>query len=359
MTEKVYRVLDVNLNRLREGLRVVEDYHRLVCDDKRALQVKNLRHDLRRLLDKRLTLDCLAARSAETDIGRRTFTDTEAQRQDWPAVLQANLKRAQEAARVIEECAKLVGRFELSQGIKAIRFRLYDMEKQVLNQRTVKIREWFGVDRKVPELYLVLDEEFYSGSDLIADVKSILGAGISFLQWRQKSGSDSYFLSRALEIRALCREFAIPFVVNDRPDIALLTDADILHLGQDDLPIAAARQLVGELMPIGRSTHSLEQALSAVAEGADYLGFGPIFMTPSKRKPDPEVGLLGLQEMLTQVDLPVVAIGGLDETNLDAVAATGVPAVAVIRAILQAARPAEKVATLKALLKTSIEDKSV
>ncbi len=355
MTEKIYRVLDANFNRLREGLRVVEDYCRLVCDDNLALQVKDLRHDIRAFTDEKLNLACLVARSSETDIGSRTFTETEARRQDWPAVLQANLKRSQEAARVIEECAKLVGRSELSQGIKALRFKLYEMEKRVLNQRTVRIRDWFGIDRKVPELYLVLDEEFYTGSDLIADVRSVLGAGISFLQWRQKSGSDSYFLERALEIRALCREFTTPFVVNDRPDIAILTDADILHLGQNDLPIAAARQLVGEAMPIGRSTHSLDQALQAVAEGADYLGFGPIFKTPSKRKPDPEVGLQGLKEMLAQVDLPVVAIGGLDETNLTDVAVAGVPAVAVIRAILQAADPAAKVATLKALLQNSVK----
>ncbi len=355
MSEKVYRVLDVNFNRLREGLRVVEDYCRLVCDDNLALQVKSLRHDVRSLIDDKLAVACLAARSSETDIGRKTFTKTEAQRQDWPAVLQANLKRSQEASRVIEECAKFVNRSELSQGIKALRFTLYEIENRVLNQRTVKIREWFGVDRKVPELYLVLDEEFYVGSDLIADVRAILGAGISFLQWRQKSGSDSYFLERTLEIRALCREFKTPFVVNDRPDIAILAEADILHLGQNDLPIAAARQLVGEVMPIGRSTHSLDQALRAVADGADYLGFGPIFKTPSKRKPDPEVGLQGLKEMLAQVDLPVVAIGGLDETNLADVAAAGVPAVAVIRAILQAADPSAKVATLKDLLKNSIK----
>lgn len=360
MTDKVYRVLDVNFNRLREGLRVVEDYCRLVCDDNVALQIKDLRHDIRLLVDEEIALTSLAARSSETDIGRQTFTDSEAERQDWSAVLQANLKRSQEAARVIEECAKLISRPELSQGIKALRFRLYEMEKLVLNQRTHKIREWFGIDNEnAPKLYLVLDEEFYSGSDLIADVKAVLKAGIGLLQWRQKSGADSYFLSRALEIRALCREFNTPFVVNDRPDIAILTDADVLHLGQNDLPIAAARRLVGELMPIGRSTHSLDQALKAVAEGADYLGFGPIFKTPSKRKPDPEVGVDGLEEMLAKVDLPVVAIGGLDEKNLKVITATGVPAVAVIRAILQADDPAAKVLMLKELLKASIEDKSV
>ncbi|MCK5681344.1 thiamine phosphate synthase [bacterium] len=352
MQDRLYRVLDVNFNRLREGLRVVEEYCRLVCDDGLALQVKGLRHDLRLLLDDKLALACLEARQAETDVGRQSFTDTEACREDWQAILQANLKRAQEAARVIEECAKLDDTYaKLSQGIKGLRFALYELEKKVLNRRSTLIREWFaGGDEKAATLYLVVDEEFYTGSDLLADVQAILKAGIGFLQWRQKRGSDDYFLKQALKIRALCLEFKTPFVVNDRPDIAILTDADILHLGQDDLPIAAARCLVGEQMPIGRSTHSLEQALKAVADGADYLGFGPIYTTPSKRKPDPEVGLAGLREMLAQVSLPVVAIGGLNETNVVSAAATKVPAVAVIRSILQSENPAAQVATLKDLL---------
>ncbi len=352
MGERVYRVLDVNLNRLREGLRVVEEYCRLVCDDDQALQVKVLRHDIRSLLDEQLNTACLASRQAETDVGRRTYTATEAAREDWPALLQANLKRAQEAARVIEECAKMVDHSELSRGIKDLRFTLYELEQSLLNRRTEKIRKWFGCDsdRKSGKLYLVVDEEFYSGTDLMADIRAVLETGIGLLQWRQKSGSDRYFLEQAMAIRALCREFATPFVVNDRPDIACLVDADILHLGQDDLPIAAARRMVGETMPIGRSTHSLKQALAAVAEGADYLGFGPIYKTPSKRKPDPEVGLDGLQEMLSRVSLPVVAIGGLDETNIASVAATGVPAVAVIRAVLQAEVPAAKVAVLNSCL---------
>ncbi len=353
MGKRVYRVLDVNLNRLREGLRVVEDYCRLVCDDDQALRVKDLRHDIRSLLDDKLSADCLAARQVETDIGRQTFTATEASRENWSALVQANLKRAQEAARVIEECAKLITHSELSRGIKALRFTLYELEKSILNQRSTRIRKWFGMDDKESQkLYLVVDEEFYTGSDLLADVRAVLKTGVGLLQWRQKSGSDSYFFEQALAIRALCREFHTPFVVNDRPDIALLVEADILHLGQDDLPIAVARRMVGPAMPIGRSTHSLAQALAAVAEGADYLGFGPIYKTPSKRKPDPAVGLAGLKEMLARVSLPVVAIGGLDETNIAAVAATGVPAVAVIRAILQAEDPAAKTAALKSLLQS-------
>ncbi len=347
---RVYRVLDVNFNRLREGLRVVEDYSRLVCDDDLALQIKDLRHRLRRLLDEKLTLSCLRERRVETDIGRQTFTDSEAERSDWQAILQANLKRAQEAARVIEECSKLVLEPQLSQGIKALRFELYELERAVIGSRTAKVREWFGwPDKKAAALYLVVDEAFYSGSDLIVDLKAVLRAGVNFLQWRQKCDSDSSFLERAREVGALCREFKTPFVVNDRPDMAILAEADALHLGQDDLPIDEARRLVGPEMPIGRSTHSLAQALAAEAEGADYLGFGPIFTTPSKAKPDPEVGLSGLVEVLNHVSLPVVAIGGLDEDNLVEVVRSKVAAVAVIRAILKADRPAEKVGLLRSL----------
>ena len=348
---RVYRVLDVNFNRLREGLRVVEDYSRLVCDDELALRTKDLRHRLRLLLDAKLALSCLRERRAANDIGRRTFTDSEAERSDWQAILQANLKRAQEAARVIEECGKLVLRPQLSQGIKALRFELYELEKSVIGSRTAKLREWFDLsDKKAASLYLVVDEDFYFGSDLIADLKAVLEAGVDFLQWRQKRGSDSSFLERARKVRALCLEFETPFVVNDRPDIAILVEADALHLGQDDLPISEARRLVGPEMPIGRSTHSLGQALTAEAEGADYLGFGPIFTTPSKVKPDPEVGVTGLVEMLHQVSRPVVAIGGLDEDNIAAVVRSKVAAVAVIRAILKADQPAEKVSRLRSLI---------
>ena len=352
MTEdrRVYRVLDVNFNRLREGLRVVEDYCRLVCDDELALQIKDLRHRLRLLLDDELVFSCLKERQSATDIGRLTFTDSEAERSDWQALLQANLKRAQEAARVIEECGKLVLRPQLSQGIKALRFELYELEKSVLGSRAAKIREWFGLsDKTAAALYFVVDEDFYSGSDLIADLKAVLEVGVDFVQWRQKRGSDNLFLEKARELGALCQKFKTPFVVNDRPDVAILAEADALHLGQDDLPIAEARRLVGSEMPIGRSTHSLPQALEAVAEGADYLGFGPIFATPSKVNHDPEVGLSGLVEILNHVSLPVVAIGGLDEDNIAEVARCKVSAVAVIRAILKADHPAEKVGRLRSL----------
>jgi len=265
-------------------------------------------------------------------------------------------ERAQEAARVLEEYGKLLDLEGFSRGLKALRFSLYELEQELLAGRRPRVRRWFGyeienADKEAAAFYLVVDEKFYCGSDLFADLRRILDAGVDIIQWRQKEGDDASFLEKAGRLRELCREYDTPFVVNDRPDIARLVEADGLHLGQNDLPLAAARQLVGPEMPIGRSTHSLAQALRAVEEGADYLGFGPIFTTPSKARPDPTVGVDGLVEMLAQVDLPVVAIGGLTPDNLPTVVRSGrVPAVAVIRAVLAAPDPARAVRELRSRL---------
>jgi len=354
--QQLYRVLDANLNRLREGLRVLEEHQRLVCDDHGCGRIKALRHELRELVDDSLQAACLAARRAGDDVGAEGQTLSEAARADGNDLLAANCKRAQEAARVLEEYGKMLPGESFSRGIKKLRFALYELEQELLSGRRARVRRWFAFDRPAPKkaaaFYLVADEKFYPGSDLFADLARVLEAGIDILQWRQKAGSDASFLEKAARVRELCREFETPFVVNDRPDIALLVDADGLHLGQNDLPLDAARKLVGPGMPIGRSTHSLVQARRAVEEGADYLGFGPIFTTPSKANPDPVVGIDGLIEILKVVgDRPVVAIGGLDVDNLpEVVKPSRVPAVAVIRAVLAAPDPARAVRELKACL---------
>lgn len=332
----IYRILDANLNRWREGLRVVEDCCRLLRGEESFAALKELRHRLQGLFSPEMQRRCLAAREADSDVGRDTRGPTESRRADLTAVLRANLKRCQEAGRVIEEYAKVLGAQQVAQEAKSLRFALYSLEKTLLLDRQTRVSSWFGRRGGQPVLYLVVDEAFYRGADLLADLDKALAAGVDLLQWRWKKGPDRDCLARARELKTLCARYRVPLIVNDRPDIALLAAADGLHLGQDDLPLAAARQVVGEEMPIGISTHNREQARAAVAAGADYLGFGPVFPTPSKENPDPVVGVETLQAVVAATPRPVVAIGGIDSGNIARVRATGAAAVAVIRAVLAA-----------------------
>ncbi len=329
----VFRVLDANLNRLREGLRVVEEHCRLVKNDRSFSQLKEIRHLLQKFYPPKLETLCLQARQADDDVGNKTFNPSEANRDDSRAVLRAGLKRSQEASRVIEEYAKIIHEDDVSRKAKSLRFSLYTLEKKLLISRKDKVTSWFDGNRDY-SLYLVVDEAFYHGQDLLTDLEMALIAGVHLLQLRQKRSGDQHFLSRARQLKSLCAEYQVPFIVNDRPDIAFLSAADGLHLGQDDLDIDAARKIVGEEMPIGRSTHFLEQALAAEAEGADYIGFGPVFKTPSKENPDPVVGIDGLRKVVRQVSIPVVAIGGINHENIALVRATGTAGIGVIRAIL-------------------------
>lgn len=329
----VFRVLDANLNRLREGLRVVEEYCRLVQNDQSFQQLKDIRHLLQKMYPPALETLCLQARQADDDVGNKTFSPSEANRADSRAVLRAGLKRSQEASRVIEEYAKVIHQDGVSREAKKLRFSLYTLEKRLLVSRKEKVASFFDGKRGFA-LYLVVDEAFYRGHELANDLNNALLGGVQLLQLRQKQPGDQHYLSRARQLKTLCAKFSVPFIVNDRPDLAFLSAADGLHLGQGDLDIIDARRIVGEEMFIGRSTHSLDQALAAEAEGADYLGFGPVFQTTSKKNPDPVVGVEELREVVRQVSLPVVAIGGIDSQNIAMVKDTGVAAIAVIRAIV-------------------------
>ncbi len=184
---------------------------------------------------------------------------------------------------------------------------------------------------------------YYSivNADQISIAESILVAGATkIVQLRQKTSvGDAKLLSSAVRLRALCRENNALFIVNDRADIAMLANADGLHLGQKDLAIEDARRLVGDMM-IGVSTHSFLQATEACARGANYIGFGPVFPTSTKENPDPVVGISQLTQVCMASSVPVVAIGGIDENNVTAVYAAGANAVCAISAVSKSADPA-------------------
>ncbi len=174
------------------------------------------------------------------------------------------------------------------------------------------------------------------GQDHALDrARALLAAHPCCLQLRAKGAPAIAMQAISARLAPLCRAAGVPFCVNDRLDVALAVGADIVHLGQEDLPLADARQVLatapgGSRLLIGVSTHNLAQAVAAVEGGADYIGFGPVFPTTSKDRPDPVVGIESLRQVCERVAIPVVAIGGITRQRVALVVAAGANAAAVI-----------------------------
>lgn len=185
-------------------------------------------------------------------------------------------------------------------------------------------------------LYLILDERWASRCSLIEVLYQAGQAGVRLVQYRNKTGSMKQAYGEARTLRRAASESAVAFIVNDRCDLALAVEADGVHLGQTDLPLPLARKVVGETMCIGVSTHNPEQVRRATEDGADYLGFGPIFLTGTKANLDPLVGIEGLSDVRGLTTLPIFAIGGITPDAVPALRAAGADGVAVASGILDA-----------------------
>ncbi len=182
-------------------------------------------------------------------------------------------------------------------------------------------------------LYLVTDQNMLQGRDFLSCVEAALAGGVTLLQLREKNLSSRDFYTVALQLKHLCQPYRVPLIINDRLDIMLAVDADGLHIGQEDMPVNIARQLIGADKLLGYSVSSLEEAVYS-AEYADYLGAGTVFPTNSKSDIGQPIGIAGLQAIKRAVGLPVIAIGGINKENVQAVQAAGADGIAVISAIL-------------------------
>lgn len=187
-----------------------------------------------------------------------------------------------------------------------------------------------GVDYS---LYLVTDSELTKERGLYTCVEEGIEGGVTLLQLREKDKSTKYFYEMASKIKELAAKHNVPLIINDRMDIALAADADGLHIGQDDMPLTIARKYMGQEKLIGVSATSLEEALQAQKEGADYVGVGAVFTTPTK-KDAKYVSLEELTRIKAVLKIPVVAIGGINEHNAGKLWATGIDGISVISAIL-------------------------
>ena len=322
---EVYRILDANFNRAREALRVTEDCGRFALNDPAiTAMTKNLRSDLAEILQSMPSGEFLVSRDTPGDIGTELSSPTETKRDSLADVVTAACKRLSEALRTIEEYGKFIAPEEVIR-IERMRYNGYTLEKRILGRLMVAGR------LAQSKLYVLLTSDLCRGS-LRETARAAIAGGADVLQLRDKGIADDQLLAQAAEMRELTDETGRILIINDRPDIASIVGADGVHLGQHDLPIAEARGLLRPGAIVGRSTHSLAQAKAAVNEGADYISVGPIFETDTKDAGKP-VGARLLEETAAAVNLPIVAIGGINPDNLASVVDAGASLVAVCSAV--------------------------
>lgn len=339
---EIYRILDVNFNRAREALRVAEDCGRFALNDPAiAATAKNLRSELKEVLDGLPADIMVVARNTPGDTGMELASPTESKREGIADVAIAACKRLTESLRTIEEYCKAIAP-ECTLNIERMRYNAYTLEQRLIGR--------LGVAERLAavKLYVLISSNLCAGS-VCSHARAALAGGADAIQLREKDVKDDIFLALAAELRELTDEMDKLLIVNDRPDIAAIIGADGVHLGQNDLPIGEARRLLRPGAIVGRSSHSLAQALAAVNEGADYVSVGPIFDTDTKDA-GPAVGLDLLRQLADEVPVPVVPIGGITSENIGQVLAAGADRVAVCSAVFGVDDPRAAARALKGLI---------
>lgn len=332
------RILDANFNRATEALRVLEEYCRFGLDDVHLTRGwKELRHTLAGLQATIPPPELLHARDTTGDIGTSVKTASELSRDSIQQVAQASCKRLEQALRSLEEYAKVLG-LE-SPDFEALRYRVYTLEKATL--LTADSRQKLAGAL----LYILLDG-CPSPAEFESKARQICEAGADIIQLRDKKLTDRELLERANTLRRITRECDTLFIMNDRPDLAALSAADGVHVGQDELSIQDVRRIIGPEMLIGVSTHNIDQARQAVLGGASYIGCGPTFPSGTKHF-DAFPGLPFLREVVAEIGLPAFAIGGITRDNLDLVLQTGMQRVAVGGGVTQVAAPTAAVSDIR------------
>ena len=350
----VCRMMDAAANRAREGVRVVEDFVRFVMNDAYLTeQLKTFRHDLTEALRILPFAELLTARETTIDVGTRVTTDSESQRQSSVELVQANLKRLQEAVRTLEECSKRLASpgsrsitatttsdlSGLPRRLEQLRYRAYTLEKSVM------LTQHNGNRLAACHLYLlVTSSSCAAGIERV--VRDAVTGGAGIVQLREKSIPDRQLLELAKQVRRWTREGEAIFIMNDRPDLAVLADADGVHVGQEELSVYDARRIVGPDRLVGVSTHTLDQARAAVRDGANYIGVGPVFGSRTKQF-DSLAGLDFVRQVASEITLPWYAIGGIDSSNVNEALQAGASRIAVSNAVCAAPDPGHATRSLR------------
>ena len=340
--ENTLRMIDANLNRASEGLRVLEDVARFVIDNRQLSQrIKACRHDLKSGIDGlQLRHDALVlSRNTAGDVGTSIKTEQEmARTHGLHDVLRAAAKRTGEALRVIEESAKTF----TTQGaiFESVRYRVYDIERDLLIATHPPCPQW--------KLCVLITAHLCTHHTPTEIISLAHAGGADCIQIREKTMPDGLLLDHAGSLTRHAHTLGMHVMINDRPHIAKLVDADGVHLGLDDVPTSAARSLLGPTKWIGRTCPTIEHAKAAIEEGADTCGLGPVFPSTTKSKPE-LAGLDLIRSYLSDSQTrssPMLAISGISPTNIHELAAIGCPGVAVSSAVCSNTDPQAAAASI-------------
>ncbi len=328
MDTEVLRIIDVNVNRTREALRVIEDYARFVLDDADAAgAVKHCRHELRGIIDAVGPERLLAARDIVSDVGRDVKTPAELERSAIEDVVRAAFARLSEATRAISEYGKVVSAAAAT-AAETLRYRAYELDQRIILRGTLRRRF------RAVRLYVLITEALCRRPGLETAEAAIRG-GAGCLQLREKGLPDGELLRRARQLRDLTAQHGVLLAINDRPDLAKLAHADIVHVGQEDLSVKDVRRIAGAAILVGKSTHTLAQFEVGLAEEPDYLAVGPMF--PSGTKPQEHIaGPQLLAAARARTELPLVAIGGITPEGAAGIRAAGANCIAACAAVISA-----------------------
>ena len=337
--KRIARLIDANLDRAREGLRVIEDWCRFGLSRRDlVIKIKNWRHQLSIHHNEIYK----QARSSSNDQGALLNHPAQKNRKSSKEIIFANCSRIQEALRVLEEFSRNSNP-DLAKCASIIRYEIYEFELTILKANKKEKRKEILNSCK---LCLITCPQ----KELIKTVSKALSEGVKMVQYRCKDSTitDQMKFIQAKEIASICKQNNALFIINDRIDFVLATDADGLHIGQKDLPPEIARNLLGEEKLIGLSTRNLDQIKKAEEAGCDYIGIGPIFATKNKYNINP-LGIDYLIEIFKKTKLPCFAIGGINISNINDIKSKGINRVAVIDAIMKNSDPSK--ATIQLLEK--------
>jgi len=346
MERAIYRIIDANFNRAREGVRIMEEFCRFALNcSPLAERAKQLRHELSLAIDKLDASRLISSRDTLGDVGIGKTVDKQLTRNGLNDCLIASCKRLTEALRTLAEMTQTLNR-PVAEAIEKLRYDAYTLEKDI-----VLFSEPAEKFKRIG-LYVIISSNL--PVDVISLTHQCVAGGADCIQLRAKDAEDDKLFAIAAEFIEVCKAANVLSIINDRVDIAVIAGADGVHLGQNDLSTEQAHKLQLAPLIIGKSTHSLEQLHAACEEYPTYVSLGPVFSTSTKPSAEP-VGLDYIRQAtkeLVGTGIGNVAIGGITPENVEEVLKTGAGAIAVCSAVTDAEDPMATCRALKEKIST-------